>query len=79
MGIRNLLERLLGDVSTLSTGRTVVISELSAGTSFSVYRTHKFDSQNKVYFTKLALQDISKNINNILDSVIPIYYNITSI
>jgi len=40
------------------------------------YIAHKFDSQNKVYFTKLTLQDTSKNIKNILDSVIPIYYNI---
>lgn len=60
MGIRNLPERLLGDVSALSAERMVVISELSAGTSFSIYRTHKFDSQDKVYFTKLALQNIFK-------------------
>lgn len=57
MGIRNLPERLLGDVSALSAERTVVIGEFSAGTSFSLYCTHKFHSQNKVYFTKPALKD----------------------
>lgn len=63
MGIRNLPERLLGDVSALSAGRTVVIGKLSTGTSFR-YIAHKFDSQNKVYFTKLTLQDIFTEFNN---------------
>lgn len=75
MGIRNLPEQLLGDVSTLSTERTVVISELSAGTSFSVCRTHKFDSQNKVYFTKLALQDIFKEYQKYFGLLYVLQYN----
>lgn len=76
MGIRNLPERLLGDVSALSAGRTVVIGKLSAGTSFSIYRTHKFDSQNKLYFTKLALKDIFTEFNNIPGNII--YYSTIS-